>query len=340
VHAEIGGPIRALDLFCGSTVVSRMMAAYCSELHTNDLEPYSCAAAECFLKQPTIEQEKRVVAHLTTMNELTVFIPGIICDMYAPQDTNNLQPDERCFFTRENALRVDTWRKYVEEHVEDDVKPWCLIPILIQMSIRANSMGHFKSFVKKKDNIRIGSFDAVGKRTTDPMKLIVPVFNPSKCDVTCHNDDAVSLISRFSTKEAKKPFDLIYLDPPYTASVEYAAFYFLHNVVLSNVRPTNFNKVTGLPKYRVKSAFNSKDAVKAMKTLIEGCVASSMVTLVSYNDEGIIKAEEWRRILEPYDAKLLERDYNRYGSNRGVEAEGSRTEVKEQLYVIRAKKSV
>jgi adenine-specific DNA-methyltransferase len=339
VCAEIGRPIRALDLFCGSTVVARMLAAYCSELHTNDLEPYSCAAANCFLQQPTDEQRERVTAHLAAMNALTVFSPGITCDMYAPQDTNDVQPNERCFFTRENAMRVDTWRKYVEDHVEDDVKSWCLVPILVQMSIRANSMGHFKSFLKSKDNV--GSFDPVGKRATDPMVLLGPVFNPSTCKVTCHNEDAVSLMARFATAhEATKPFDLIYLDPPYTASVEYGAFYFLLNVVLSNVRPTIVNKVTGLPKERVKSDFNSKLAVSAMQTLVDRCVASSLVTLVSYNDEGIVTAEDWNRILEPYDAQLLERDYKRYGSNRGVEKQGSRTEVKERLYVIRAKTAV
>ena len=108
VVREVGGPIRALDAFCGSTVVSRMLAAHCSELHANDMERYAFVAAKCFLEQPTEEQRARVQGHLTAMNALTVYRPGIITAEYAPADTAAVREGERCFFSHENALRVST----------------------------------------------------------------------------------------------------------------------------------------------------------------------------------------------------------------------------------------
>ena len=333
VAREVGGPLRALDAFCGSTVVSRMLAAHCSELHANDMERYAYVAAKCFLEQPTEDQRERILAHLSAMNALDEYQPGIITEAYAPADTNNVQLGERCFFSHENALRVDTWRRYVEDRVEEDVRAWCLCPILIQMSLRANTYGHFKAFSKDKNNV--GSFEKVGSRATDPMVLEPPVFNPNQCEVTCHNEDAVTLLGRFAGRE-EKPFDLIYCDPPYNAH-EYCAFYFLHNVVINNVMPTNVNAVTGLPKVRSKSDFNSKKAIDAMEKLLRLCVSASRFTLISYNDEGIVTPAEWAKLLEPYDYVAVEQEYNRYAANRGAEEEGSRTEVKERLYRVSAK---
>ena len=319
--------IRILDGFTGSTVVARMLAGHASELHTNDLEMYSLMAAKCFLERPTDDQSERVRSHLERMNALTEFTPGVISEMYAPADTQNVQAGERCFFTHENALRVDTWRKYIDDHVEEDIKHWCLCPILIQMSVKANTYGHFKAFSKNKDNI--GSFTQCGERVIAPMVLQVPIFNPNACAVHCHCESTNDLLERMPSES----LDLIYLDPPYNEH-EYSAFYFLHNVVCKNERPTNVNAVTGLPKERVKSAYNHKvESVRAMRHLLEHCTRVSRYTLISYNDEGIIGHAGWQAILEPYTVRRIEQPYTRYSSNTKKEKEG-RKEVMELLYLV------
>jgi len=335
VLAETGRPLRSLDAFSGSTVVSRMLAGYCSHLYTNDLEPYAREAARCFLERPTEEQRARVLAHLAEMNAMTAFEPGVLANNYAPERSDDVQEGERCFFTRENAERADTWRAYVELRVAPDVRHWCIVPIMVQMSARANSYGHFKAFVKDRKNV--GSFQTLGRRATAPMELSPPVFNPSSCAVECFQQDAVELVRNW----AREPLDLIYLDPPYGASVEYAAFYFLHNVLLSNECPRNVNAVTGLPKERHKSAFNSRTAAApAMAALLAACIAVARVTLLSYSDDhDTISKSQWRTILEPYDVQVLQQEYLRYGANRGAEPEGNRTTVKEQLFIIRAKQA-
>jgi adenine-specific DNA-methyltransferase len=319
--------LRVLDGFTGSTVVARMLAAHASEIHTNDLELYSHVAAKCFLERPTEEQAQRVRAHIETMNAMTEWTPGVISDMYAPQDTNDVKRGERAFFTHENALRIDTWRKYIEDTVEPDVRHWCLCPILIQMSLKANTYGHFKAFSKNEDDI--GCFKKCGDRVTTPMILQCPIFNPNACEVQCHQESTNTLLNRLPAGS----LDLIYLDPPYNEH-EYTAFYFLHNVVMRNERPVNVNAVTGLPKVRVKSNYNHKvRAVAAMSSLLARCTEVAKWTLVSYNDEGFITPAAWAEMLAPYTVRRFEQPYTRYAANTKKEKEG-RKEVLELLYLI------
>ena len=318
--------IRVLDGFTGSTVVARMLAGHASELHANDLELYSYIAAKCFLEKPTYEQTCRIAQHILNMSEASL-TPGFITEMYAPKDTQNIQQGERCFFTHENALCIDTWRNYIDRHVEEDIKHWCLCPILTQMSLRANTYGHFKAFSKRDD---IGTFELCGERVTVPMRLHQVIYNPHDCQVFCHNESTNDLLEKLP----KDSLDLIYLDPPYNEH-EYGAFYFLHNVVCKNERPVNVNAVTGLPRERTKSAYNKSQATEAMRSLLGRCVKVSRYTLVSYNDEGIITPADWDSILAPYKVRNFARTYTRYSSNTKKEKEG-RKQVQELLYLISA----
>jgi len=318
--------LQVLDGFTGSTVVARMLTKHASEIHANDLEMYSYMAARCFLEVPTEEQKEKIKNHFSIMNFNSKLIPGIITELYAPADTENVQEGERCYFTHENALRIDTWRRYISENVEPDIQHWCLVPILIQMSLRANTYGHFKAFSKRDG---VGTFELCGDRVKEPMILEQPVFNKNCLNVHCYNEPVNTLLDRLP----ENSLDLIYLDPPYNEH-EYGAFYFLHNVVLRNERPVNVNTVTGLPKERIKSDYNNKvGAARAMRQLIARCVKVSKFTLVSYNDEGIIGPAGWQEILRPYEVRYTEVPYSRYSSNTKHDEPG-RKHVMETMILV------
>jgi len=327
VKARLGkDTLRLMDGFTGSTVVARALVPHASELHTNDLEWYSYIASNCFIKTPTPSQQEEIRTHIANMNAITQFYPGIISEMYAPADSENIKAGERCFFTRENALRIDTWREYIEDNVSLELRHWCLCPVLVQMAIHANTMGHFKSFIKNKDGV--GTFNT-NKRILDPLVLEVPTWHDSQLQVHTHNESTNDLLQKMPDSS----LDLIYFDPPYNAH-EYGAFYFLLNVVAKNERPKNVNTVTGLPKDRVKSDYNYKvKAIDAMKDLLEHSTRVAKYVLVSYNDEGIIGAPEWQKLLEPYTSERQVREYQRY-SARGSKTGEGRGEVQEILYLI------
>ncbi|NBX49051.1 DNA modification methylase [bacterium] len=316
--------IKVLDAFTGTTVVARMLAGHATEIHTNDLELYSWIASRCFLRQPNEQQKKDIERHIEVMNSMTQWKSGLITSMYAPKESSNVQLGERCFYTRENAMRLDTWRMYIDTHVDDELQDWVLCPVLIQMSIHANTMGHLKAFIKNKDGI--GAFD--GKRVTDPLRLEVPIWNPWPCQVHCHNVSTNVLVDALENDS----LDLMYIDPPYNQH-EYGAYYFLLNILAKYERPININAVTGLPKDRIKSDYNTeKGALKAMKHLIDRGLEVSKFLLISYNDEGIIKREQWDQLFTGLEVERIETDYSRYVAT-GTKKDCHKT-VKELLYLV------
>ena len=320
--------LRLMDGFAGSTVVSRALMDHASELHSNDLELYSYLAANCFLKSPTYAQQARIRHHVYVMNNLRFNVSGIVSELYAPADTENIQRGERCFFTHENAMRIDTWRNYIDVSVEPELRDWCLVPVLVQMAIHANSMGHFRAFIKDKNDV--GTFSTSGR--IDPLVLVCPVWYPNYVDVYTHNMSTNDLLKTMPNDS----LDLIYFDPPYNHH-EYGAFYFLLNVVAKNEAPTNVNAVTGLPKDRIKSDYNSKKgACDAMKDLLTESTRVSRYVLISYSDEGIIGDADWQKILEPYNVERQTRTYQRY-TGRGTKTGEGRGEVEELLYLITRK---
>jgi adenine-specific DNA methylase len=134
------GGLKVMDGFAGSGVVSRMFASYpeVGELWTNDLEYFSFLMMECFLKRPGGTEEVRIREHLTEMNRLAAsgpYVEGIVSRLYAPRVTASVAEGERCFYTHENALIIDTLRDYIERQVEVGMRPWLLAPLLIKASI-------------------------------------------------------------------------------------------------------------------------------------------------------------------------------------------------------------
>jgi len=317
--------LKLMDGFTGSTVVARSFVEHAEVLYSNDIELYSHIAANCFLKRPTADQQVEIKRHIDLMNSMTEFTPGIITEMYAPADTSNIQRGERCFFTRENALRIDTWRSYIDT-IDPELKDWCLAPILVTMSIHCNGLGHFRAFIKDKDDT--GSFKA-GKRVTEPLVLTVPVWHDSNATIINYNESINDLISRMNDDS----IDLIYYDPPYNQH-EYGSFYFLLNIVATNKKPTNINEVTGLPKVRTKSDYNSKVRVlRAFEDLLSESTRVSKYVLISYSDDGFVKEDDWKRILEKYKYRKYVKTYKRY-TGRGTTTGEGKNDVQEILFLI------
>lgn len=319
-----------LDGFSGSGVVARMLSTHASELHTNDLEMYADISCGCYVKQPNEAQKTKIAKHIEKMNELAEkgpYVEGVMAKYYAPRNTESPKEGEVCFFTRENALIIDTLRNYIEKKVENELTDWLLAPLVVQCSINCNSMGHTMAFFKDKDNV--GTFhktESHWNRVSTPIRLECPVWSPEPCTVTCHNQSTNDLV-----KKLKGPFDLIYYDPPYNQH-EYSHMYFLLNVIITNKKAKAWTEVTHMPdrEERNQSDFNKEElALKAMTELIEDSLKISKYVLISYNDEGIISATNWKKMLEPYDYVKIKKRYKRF-AGRATDV----GEVYEILYLI------
>ena len=142
---DLSNKATIFDGFAGSSVVSRSLSQFADIIHTNDLELYSSTMARCFLNKPTDTMKKKIKNHIDQMNIIAKngpYYEGIITKNYSPKDTNNIKIGERCFYTHENALIIDTLRKYIDDHVEEELFDYCnkriTLPIHLELPIWSN----------------------------------------------------------------------------------------------------------------------------------------------------------------------------------------------------------
>jgi adenine-specific DNA-methyltransferase len=332
VRKKLGkNKLEIVDGFAGSLVVSRSLSSLFKKCYTNDLEEYSYLMAKCFLNKPNNQQIEKIKNHIETMNIIAKDGPyeeGIICKLYAPKITNDIKEGERCFYTRENALIIDTLRKYIETNVEEELFAYCIAPVLIKASIHTNTAGVFKGFYKK-DNI--GCFGGKGEnalsRIMKPIELEIPKWSKYDFKVECNNKDINELI-----KELPNKIDIIYLDPPYNQH-PYGSNYFMLNIIAKNVEPVEISKVSGIPIDWNKSNYNNyKTAISSMKELIEKGLEKSKYLLISYNNEGIIPIEDWNKIFESYNVKKYEINYDTFKGCRNLNKRSDK--VVEIMYLV------
>ena len=332
ISSKVCRRLVTLDGFGGSGVVSRALMSLCSTLHSNDMEYYSYVLLRCFLETPTALQKERLLGHFDEMVRLCQAATeiGFISELYSPKNTESVVAEERCFYTRENAMIIDTLLKYIKG-VEEDIKHYLLGPLLIKASINVNTAGVFRGFYKKDG---VGHFGGAAENALErilaPIELVRPIWSASSCASRCHNSDINNLITTFKDGE----LDMIYLDPPYNEH-PYGSNYFMLNLIAHGQAPTEYSKVSGIPKFWNKSAFNGRGtAYDTMLDLLRNCLKKARYTLISYNNEGLVTEEDWDTIFLELrcDVKIYQKEYDTYHGSRNL---GDRNKkVIEILYVI------
>jgi adenine-specific DNA-methyltransferase len=138
---------------------------------------------------------------------------------------------------------------------------------------------------------------------------------------------------RFENKE----LDLIYLDPPYNEH-PYGSNYFMLNLIARGQEPTEYSKVSGIPKMWNKSAFNGRgSAYDTMLDLLRRCVTKTRYILISYNNEGLILEDDWKIIFEELgcNVKKYEKEYDTYHGSRNLADRNKK--VVEIMYLLETK---
>jgi adenine-specific DNA-methyltransferase len=235
--------------------------------------------------------------------------------MYASQ--------ERQFYTPENGRRIDGMLDYIERCVPEQLKPYCLGPLLVKASIHTNTSGVFKGFHR-------GGWGGKGgnalDRITRRIEVECPAWLEPTRDVEVRRQDACDFL-----RELPK-VDLIYLDPPYNQH-PYGSNYFMLNLICTNERPHTVSKVSGIPGDWNKSQYNSRGKIReAMELTLKLATEKAKHTLVSYNNEGFIKPGEWEEILRPYRYEKIEIDYSSYKGGRNLKNRPKK--VTEFLFII------
>ena len=319
------------DIFSGSGIVARMLKKHSSKLIVNDLENYSSLINSCYLinkndyPSEICAEFRKEIERKCKEKKYT----GIISKNYAPQDDNNILQGERVFYTHENAVLIDTYRKLIDEIVnEESLKKFFLAPLITEASIHVNTSGVFKGFYKDKDT-GIGCFGAAGKnaltRILSRIQLKEPIFSNFNSELEIYQKDAVEL-----SKELKN-LDIAYLDPPYNQH-PYGSNYFMLNLIIKNKLDVEISKVSGITQDWNHSVFNKpSSALKSMEEIITSL--SSKFIIISYNSEGFITFDEMSEMLKKYGKlKTVEITYNTFRGSRNLQNRD--IHVSEYLFIL------
>lgn len=277
--------LQCLDLFSGTGIVARYLKAHSEHLVANDLELYSRVTNECYLANAgdlathDLEGALRFLADHVARHAA----PGFITELYAPRHEAAIEPTDRVFYTRRNAIFLDTARQGLNQ-LPLSVQPYLLAPLIAQASVHANTAGVFKGFYKSRNGT--GQYGGAGRdalsRILRDITLSLPVLSRFSCTVSVHQQDATALVAALSGTT----FDLVYLDPPYNQH-PYGSNYFMLNLLAHYQRPRAISRVSGIPTDWNRSVYNQKlRAAEALLGVIEAC--NSRFILLSYNSEGIV----------------------------------------------------
>ena len=285
--------LRSFDVFSGSGVVSRFLKAHSSYLASNDLEGYAATTSRCYLSN---KSEVHLPALKEAVEELNIdvgndMVPGFVEELYAPKDEENITPNDRVFYTKENARRLDNYRRLVDAYPLW-MRDLLVAPLLSFASVNVNTSGVFKGFHKNRKT-GIGQYggsrsDALS-RIMREIRLEPPVLSNYECEYVVLQDDANVAAATVGG------VDLAYIDPPYNQH-PYGSNYFMLNLLDAYRRPERISRVSGIPMDWKRSGYNVRTrSLPLMKDLLETLDAKFM--LVSFNDESFIPLADMRYIL-------------------------------------------
>ncbi|GGL95080.1 restriction endonuclease subunit M [Deinococcus aerolatus] len=306
--------IRFLDLFSGSGIVSRYAKQFSSHIISNDLEMYSYVTNSCYLTNIS-DVDIDYLSDLAGKLDYQIqdnLESGFITKLYAPKDESQITEDDRVFYTRRNAMYLDTACRVINE-LPKDIQHFFLAPLMAGASIHTNTSGVFKGFYKSKNGIGQYGGDAKNAltRIKGEIKITSPILSRFESEFTVYQKDVNVIVDDIDE------VDIAYLDPPYNQH-PYGSNYFMLNLLCSYQQPDEISRVSGIPIDWNRSRYNQrKEAESALFDLVDRCRAKYV--LISYNSEGFIKYDSFIEELQKHGSvTALEMPYNTFRGSRNL----------------------
>ena len=322
--------LKIFDAFSGSGVVSRFFKAHASLLISNDVEPYAAVTARCYLRNKSaidLAAVSEMVNDLNRRVDAEALPPGFIEELYAPRDETRITKEDRVFYTKSNARRLDNYRRLIEP-LPSGVKDMLLGPLLSQASVHVNTAGVFKGFYKNRDT-QIGQFGGSSSdalvRIMGQIRLDAPVLSNFECEYEVLQEDANAAARRL------KGLDLVYVDPPYNQH-PYGSNYFMLNLLVRYERPKRVSRVSGIPTDWQRSGYNVRSkSLPLLRQLLDALDAPFL--LISFNNEGFIPTDKMYAALNDLGSvDVLETRYNAFRGSRNFD--NRPIHVTEHLFLV------
>ena len=311
-----------VDLFSGSTVVSRFAKKLGFRVLSNDWEPYSEQIAKGTIVLNKIPEFEKLGGHenvfkiLNDVEPLEDYVSRHLC----PSDDNNLDHEkDRLFFMRKNGMKIDAMRELISNWVDNDMISdtefsYIMASFMYSVSYVSNTSGVFKGFHKGWG----GSNGTAQYRICSDIKLRPAIIYDNGQDNISSREDAGLLVDNLSELLGDVP-DIVYLDPPYNQHPYGSNYHVLNSVVLWD-KPKFPEKITRGTKSAIRldwrserrSAYNSKiKAAEEFENLIRKINCKYILT--SYSTEGNIPLQKMMNILGSKGSlSVVKREYVRY----------------------------
>ena len=328
--------------FSGSGVVSRLFKNRVKggNLFVNDISSYSKILNECYLTDINELSEAELVYLQETLDTMKKYVKinntyePFISKYWAPKDDNNIMPNERVYFTRENAIMIDKMMYFIKNNIGEEYQKFFIGPLIVQASTNNNTNGQFSAYFKdeNKEKGKFGGKNEIDlQRILRPIEPKLPILTNGKSNTKVTQEDANTWVKTIGEQ------DLVYYDPPYNKH-PYNIYYFLLDIISNwNTKIEIPDTYRGQPKNWKKSGYCSlKKAKETFMDLIEN--TNSKFIMISYNSKGIIPLEEMDEILQtkgkvekiPFEHNT----YNRYVGIAKKKREKKEEKIKEFIWLV------
>lgn len=290
-----------VDLFAGSTVVSRWAKKKGYRIVSNDWEPYSQQIALGTVVPNNIPSfdsfggSSRVFEILNNLSPVYGYVAKHLC----PFDDE--KPDilkERMFFTRQNGEKIDAIGEQIHSWYQnglltEEEKAYINAAFLYSVSYASNTSGVFKGF----HNGWGGKTGTALYRIRGKLSLQQPILHDNGLKNLALKEDAQVVASNLDSICGNRP-EIVYIDPPYNQHPYGSNYHILNTIALwdkPDVHPSilvdgkKHDKSAIRKDWRTerRSPYNSsKEALTAFQSLITN--VQSKWILVSYSTDGNI----------------------------------------------------
>jgi adenine-specific DNA-methyltransferase len=282
-------PRSAIDLFSGTSRVSRALKNAGLHVTANDHLRFCATLARCYVEADAHEWREpaaRLLAELAHLPPRSGYFTQTFCI-----DARYLQP--------QNGARVDAIRDAIAERS---------LPPLLE-AIALTSLLEAADRVDSTTGVQMAYLKQWAKRSYNDLELRVPELL----------DGPGRALSLEAEEAAEIDADVAYLDPPYNQH-SYLGNYHAWETLVRWDAPASYgiaNKREDCRTY--KNAFNSRRRMKgALERVIARLRARHLV--VSFSDEGYLTRAELEAMLAPRGhVRVVETDFKRYvGAQIGI----------------------
>ena len=293
------------DGFAGSCIVSAFMREKGLVVVANDLNHSSFIYGKVFLEG---FDEKNVSDHLEKMNKLQP-VSGWLTENYSgtkyreAKRSDTVSGEFPLAFTKENAMKLDAARDYVEGlTISKKDKNALIFSVILASNNAINNTADQKSSFKK--------WLPKALKTVE-FKMPTLVTGP----------EGIQLAGDIM-KMPKMNFDVVYLDPPYSNGVLYSSCYHINDSIAIWDKP-ELNYEYALPRpsravflkgesNRVGGSFYSSKKIKEDFEKLFDIFSSSKRIVLSYSDapKNLIKIEELVKIASQFgEVKVHDKEH-------------------------------